>query len=45
MFILLIGSDTRGNGYDAGLADAIRIVRVDFVEARVQTLTFNATLR
>lgn len=40
MFILLIGSDHRNNNYNAGLADAIRLVRVDFVEPRVQLLAF-----
>lgn len=32
MFILLVGSDARQNTYNTGLADAIRIVRLDFVE-------------
>lgn len=40
MFILLIGSDARSNTYSIGLADAIRLVRVDFVEPRIQLLTF-----
>ncbi|HSG42481.1 MAG TPA: LCP family protein [Anaerolineales bacterium] len=40
MFILLIGSDARSNTYNVGLADAIRIVRVDFVEPGVQALAF-----
>lgn len=40
MLILLIGSDARTNTYSAGLADAIRLVRVDFVEPGVQLLTF-----
>jgi len=40
MFILLIGSDARRNAYNVGLADAIRLVRVDFVEPGVQLLTF-----
>lgn len=40
MFILLIGSDARSNTYNVGLADAIRIVRVDFVELGVQALSF-----
>jgi LCP family protein required for cell wall assembly len=40
MYILLIGSDSRSNGYISGLADAIRVVRVDFTEPRVQLLTF-----
>ena len=40
MFILLIGSDARSNTYNVGLADAIRLVRVDFVEPGLQALTF-----
>jgi LCP family protein required for cell wall assembly len=40
MFILLVGSDARANTYNVGLADAIRIVRVDFVELSVQALAF-----
>lgn len=40
MFILLIGSDARGNTYNVGLADAIRIVRVDFAEPGIQMLAF-----
>jgi LCP family protein required for cell wall assembly len=40
MFILLIGSDTRSNGYATGLADSIRIVRVDFVHPGVMLLSF-----
>jgi len=44
MYILLVGSDTRSNGYNAGLADAIRIVRVDFVKPNVQLLTFQRDL-
>jgi LCP family protein required for cell wall assembly len=40
MFILLIGSDARGNSYSVGLADSIRIVRVDFVEPGIQVLAF-----
>ncbi len=44
MYILLVGSDARSKSYDVGLADAIRIVRVDFVEPRVQLLTFQRDL-
>lgn len=44
MYILLVGSDTRGKDYSIGLADSIRIVRVDFVEPRVQVLTFQRDL-
>ena len=40
MFILLVGSDARKDSYAAGLADAIRLVRVDFIEPRVQLLSF-----
>lgn len=38
MNILAIGSDARGNHYLYGLADIIRLVRVDFVQARVTLL-------
>lgn len=38
MNILAIGSDARGQHYLYGLADVIRLVRVDFVEARVTIL-------
>lgn len=38
MFILAVGADTRGDNYMYGLADAIRLVRVDFVNPRVTVL-------
>jgi LCP family protein required for cell wall assembly len=38
MTILAIGSDTRSDNYLYGLADVIRIARVDFVEARIAVL-------
>lgn len=38
MNILAIGSDSRGQHYLYGLADVIRLVRVDFVNARVAIL-------
>ena len=38
MNILAIGSDARGNHYLYGLADVIRLVRVDFVHGRVTIL-------
>jgi hypothetical protein len=38
MNILAIGSDARGDHYLYGLADIIRLVRVDFVNARVTVL-------
>jgi LCP family protein required for cell wall assembly len=40
MFILLVGSDARQDSYAVGLADSMRFVRVDFVEASIQVLTF-----
>lgn len=44
MTILLVGSDSRPDSYAAGLADSIRLVRVDFIEARVQLLAFQRDL-
>jgi LCP family protein required for cell wall assembly len=40
MTLLTIGTDSRSNSYLYGLADVIRIVRVDFVSARVTILEF-----
>jgi len=40
MYILLIGSDARSDSYIVGLADSIRVVRVDFVEPGVRSLVF-----
>lgn len=40
MMLLAAGTDARGNSYKYGLADVIRIVRVDFVTARVTILEF-----
>lgn len=40
MMLLLIGSDTRANGYIYGLADVIRLVRVDFIHPGVSVLEF-----
>ena len=40
MYILVIGSDARSDSYNIGLADAIRIVRVDFVEPGIRVLAF-----
>lgn len=40
MNLLLIGSDSRGDTYNYGLADMIRLARVDFVNARVTILEF-----
>jgi hypothetical protein len=38
MNILAIGADTRGDNYNYGLADVIRLVRVDFVNPKVTLL-------
>lgn len=41
MFILVIGSDARQDTYKTGLADSIRIVRLDFVEpVGIRVLSF-----
>ena len=40
MNILAIGSDVRGNNYNYGLADVIRLIRVDFVNPKVTVLEF-----
>lgn len=40
MYILLMGSDIRGTDYTYGLADSIRLVRVDFVTPSVTMLDF-----
>jgi LCP family protein required for cell wall assembly len=40
MFILVVGSDARQDSYVVGLADAMRLLRVDFVEPSIQVLAF-----
>ncbi len=40
MHILLVGSDARRDSYAIGLADSIRLVRVDFVEPSIRILAF-----
>ena len=40
MYILLIGSDERSAGYYYGLADSIRLARVDFTAPKVTMLDF-----
>jgi LCP family protein required for cell wall assembly len=44
MFILLVGSDARADSYSAGLADSMRIARVDFVNPGVMYLSFQRDL-
>lgn len=38
LYILVVGSDARGDNYLYGLADVIRLVRVDFVTPKVTVL-------
>src|SRR6266498_1080794 len=40
MNILAVGTDARGDNYNYGLADVIRLVRVDFVNPKVTILEF-----
>lgn len=40
MYILVVGSDSRGDSYLYGLADVIRLVRVDFLNPKVTVLEF-----
>ena len=40
MNIVVIGSDSRADGYTYGLGDAIRLVRVDFMTPKVTVLEF-----
>jgi LCP family protein required for cell wall assembly len=40
MTLLAVGTDARSNSYTYGLADVIRIVRVDFVNTKVSILEF-----
>lgn len=40
LYILAIGSDSRGENYLYGLADVIRLVRVDFVNLKIAIVEF-----
>ena len=40
MMLVLIGTDSRADSYYAGLADSIRLVRVDFVDPGIMILPF-----
>ena len=40
MFVLLVGSDSRADSYAAGLADSVRVVRVDFINPGLTYLAF-----
>ena len=44
MNLLVIGADTRGDNYTYGLADAIRLLRVDFATPKVTMLEFPRAL-
>jgi LCP family protein required for cell wall assembly len=44
MFILLVGTDSRADSYAAGLADSMRVVRVDFVNPGISYLAFQRDL-
>lgn len=39
MMVLVVGIDRRSDGYDYGLADVVRVARIDFLTGAVTTLT------
>jgi hypothetical protein len=44
MVLVLLGTDSRSDSYYAGLADSIRLVRVDFINPRIIVLPFQRDL-
>lgn len=44
MVLLLLGIDSRADSYQAGLADSIRLVRIDFIEPGLMVLPFQRDL-
>ena len=44
MILVLLGTDSRADSYYAGLADSIRLVRVDFVAPGIMVLPFQRDL-
>lgn len=44
MMLVLLGTDSRADSYYAGLADSIRLVRVDFVDPGIMLLPFQRDL-
>jgi LCP family protein required for cell wall assembly len=44
MVLVLLGTDSRNDSYTAGLADSIRLVRVDFINPSVMVLPFQRDL-
>ena len=44
MVLVLLGTDSRSDSYQAGLADSIRLVRVDFIDPGIMVLPFQRDL-
>jgi polyisoprenyl-teichoic acid--peptidoglycan teichoic acid transferase len=44
MTLVLLGTDSRSDSYQAGLADSIRLVRVDFIDPGIMVLPFQRDL-
>jgi LCP family protein required for cell wall assembly len=44
MVLVLLGTDSRADSYQAGLADSIRLVRVDFIDPGIMVLPFQRDL-
>jgi polyisoprenyl-teichoic acid--peptidoglycan teichoic acid transferase len=44
MTLVLLGTDSRSGSYQAGLADSIRLVRVDFIDPGIMVLPFQRDL-
>jgi LCP family protein required for cell wall assembly len=44
MVLVLLGTDSRADSYQAGLADSIRLVRIDFIEPGIMVLPFQRDL-
>lgn len=44
MVLVLLGTDSRRDSYEAGLADSIRLVRVDFIDPGIMVLPFQRDL-
>jgi polyisoprenyl-teichoic acid--peptidoglycan teichoic acid transferase len=44
MMLVLLGTDSRSDSYYAGLADSIRLVRVDFINPGIMVLPFQRDL-
>jgi LCP family protein required for cell wall assembly len=44
MVLALLGTDSRSDSYQAGLADSIRLIRVDFIDPGIMILPFQRDL-